>query len=138
MSDALGNVPMMENTTNDWASPIETPDPSPLPRLPGWHILVRPLSAPQKTRGGILVPDSVAADHDFLITVGRVLVVGDLAYGADEFKGRTWTKPGDIVVWGRHVGRKIRYQGIKLVVLEDKNILLVTDSPANLFENWKV
>lgn len=135
MTDALGTTPMMENVIDDWVS--DGPDPDPLPRVPGWHILVRPLAAPSKTKGGLYIPDNVRADHDFLITVGRVLVVGDLAYSAPDFKGRPWITPGNIVVWGRNVGRKIRYQGVKLAVLEDKNILLVTDRPEYLFENWK-
>ena len=31
-----------------WATALDVPDPAPLPKLPGYHILVRPYPAPEK------------------------------------------------------------------------------------------
>ena len=36
----------------------EVSDPTNLPELPGFHVLVRPVSVKSKTKGGIFIPDS--------------------------------------------------------------------------------
>ena len=46
-----------------WITDVEeTPDPSPLPNIPGFHVLVRPVSVKSVTKGGILLPDSTKDD----------------------------------------------------------------------------
>ena len=65
---------------NEWIENEEKPDPKVLPSLPGYHVLVRPVSVKSKTKGGLLLPDSVKDDVAYLTTVGKVLSVGDLAY----------------------------------------------------------
>ena len=34
-----------------WISQEETPDPDVLPEVPGYHILIRPISVKEKTKG---------------------------------------------------------------------------------------
>ena len=63
-----------------WITEDEVKDPSPLPELPGFHILVRPISIKGVTKGGIMLPDSTRDDMAYLTTVGKVLSLGDLAY----------------------------------------------------------
>ena len=64
-----------------WVTDLEEqPDPSPLPELPGFNILVRPVSVKGVTKGGILIPDSTKDDMAYLTTVRKVLAMGDLAY----------------------------------------------------------
>ena len=36
----------------------EVKDPTPLPSIPGFNVLIRPVSIKAKTKGGILLPDS--------------------------------------------------------------------------------
>ena len=60
--------------------PEEMPDPQPLPTLPGFHVLVRPVSIKSVTKGGIFLPDSTKDDMSYLTTVGQVLSLGTLAY----------------------------------------------------------
>ena len=52
-----------------WITEDEIPDPSPLPELPGYHILVRPISVKGVTKGGIVLPDSTKDDMAYLTTV---------------------------------------------------------------------
>ena len=67
--------------TNDaWITKNDVPDPEVLPDLPGYHVLVRPTSIKEKTKGGILLPEKARDDIAYLTTVGRVLKVGTLAY----------------------------------------------------------
>jgi len=78
----MQQVNMGKAIKNDlWISdPIEVDDPEVLPELPGFHILVRPVSVKSQTKGGILLPDSTKDDMSYLTTVGKVLALGDLAY----------------------------------------------------------
>jgi len=36
----------------------EVKDPDVLPELPGYHVLIRPVSVKSKTKGGIFIPDT--------------------------------------------------------------------------------
>ena len=72
---------MGKATTNDqWITDNEVADPDILPELPGYHILIRPLSVRSETKGGIIMPDSLKDDVQYLTTVGKVVKVGELAY----------------------------------------------------------
>ena len=68
-----------------WITEDEVKDPTPLPELPGYHILIRPVSIKGVTKGGIVLPDSTRDDMAYLTTVGKVLSIGELAY-QDEIK----------------------------------------------------
>ena len=65
---------------SEWITDDSVADPDVLPHIPGFHILVRPISIKEKTKGGLLLPDSVRDDIAYLTTVGKVLVIGDDAY----------------------------------------------------------
>lgn len=63
-------------TKNDmWITEEHVEDPAVLPVIPGFHILVRPISIKEKTKGGLYLPDSVKNDIAYLTTVGKVLSV---------------------------------------------------------------
>jgi co-chaperonin GroES (HSP10) len=128
-------VPKLENAikNNEWIEDAEKPDPEVLPKLPGYHILVRPVSVKGKTKGGLLLPDSVKSDVAYLTTVGKVLSIGDLAYeDKDKFPNGKWCDVGDYVCYGRHVGQKLYYKGIRLLLLFDDQVMMKVDDPTNL------
>tara|TARA_R110000824_G_scaffold16999_13_gene69636 strand:+ start:1434 stop:1856 length:423 start_codon:yes stop_codon:yes gene_type:complete len=111
----------------------EVSDPTPLPTIPGYHILVRPVSVKTKTKGGILLPDSTKEDMAYLTTVGRVLILGNLAYvDRNKFSEGPWCKKGDYVCYGKNAGVKMHYKGIKLILLFDDQILLKVRNPKDL------
>ena len=69
----------------------EVSDPTNLPELPGFHVLVRPVSVKSKTKGGIFIPDSTKDDMSYLTTVGKVIALGELAYkDVDKFPNGGW------------------------------------------------
>ena len=111
----------------------EISDPSPLPVIPGYHGLVRPVSIKKKTKGGVLLPDSTQADMAYLTTVGKVLTLGKLAYiDQDKFPEGPWCKKGDYVCYGKNAGIKMQYKGVKLILLFDDQILLKVQNPKYL------
>lgn len=118
---------------NEWIEDEEKPDPEVLPSLPGYHILVRPVSVKSKTKGGLLLPDSVKDDVAYLTTVGKVLSVGDLAYkDEDKFPNGKWCDVGDYVCYARHAGQKLYYKGVRLLLLFDDQVMMKVDEPTNL------
>ncbi len=128
-------TPKLENAikNNDWIEDAEKPDPEVLPKLPGYHILVRPVSVKSKTKGGLLLPDSVKDDVAYLTTVGKVLSVGDLAYeDKDKFPNGKWCDVGDYVCYARHAGQKLYYKGVRLLLLFDDQVMMKVDDPTNL------
>ena len=131
----MQQVEMGKAIKNDsWISdPEETKDPEVLPELPGFHILVRPVSVKSKTKGGIFIPDSIKDDMSYLTTVGKVLALGDLAYmDKDKFPGGAWCAVGDHVCYGKHSGTKLFYKGVRLILLFDDQINMKVEDPKDL------
>ena len=126
---ALGNA--MQNSK--WVSDDNKLDPNVLPELPGYHVLVRPISIKEKTKGGILLPGSVKEDIAYLTTVGRVLKIGDLAYkDQDKFPKGAWCNVDDYICYGKHAGQKLFYKGIRLLLLFDDQIIMKVEDPTHL------
>ena len=126
---ALGKA--MKNNT--WISDDNKLDPDILPDLPGYHILVRPISIKEKTKGGILLPDAVKDDISYLTTVCRVLKIGDLAYkDIDKFPNGSWCSVNDYICYGKHAGQKLFYKSIKLLLLFDDQVMMKVEDPTHL------
>jgi|TARA_Y100000310_G_scaffold85254_1_gene82072 co-chaperonin GroES (HSP10) len=112
---------------DEWISSTEeeVKDPSPLPFLPGYHVLIRPVTIKATTKGGILIPDSTKDDMAYLTTVGRVLMLGDLAYQDEaKFSAGPWCSTGDYVCYGKHAGVKMLYKGVRLLLLFDDQVMM--------------
>ena len=108
-------------------------DMNSLPELPGFHILVQPVSIKKKTKGGIILPDKVKDDISYLTTVGKVLKLGDLAYqDTEKFPNGQWCMSGDYVCYGKFSGQKFVYKGLKLLLLFDDQIIMKVSEPALL------
>ena len=111
----------------------EVKDPDVLPELPGYHVLIRPVSVKSKTKGGIFIPDSTRDDMSYLTTVGRVISVGDLAYmDKNKFPTGAWCKIGDHVSYGKHLGTKLFYKGVRFILLFDDQITMRVQDPKDL------
>jgi len=111
----------------------EVADPDVLPELPGYHVLIRPVSVKSKTKGGIFIPDSTRDDMSYLTTVGRVVSVGDLAYmDKDKFPTGAWCQIGDHVSYGKHLGTKLFYKGVRFILLFDDQITMRVQDPKDL------
>tara|TARA_R100000781_G_scaffold105399_1_gene69243 strand:- start:1177 stop:1599 length:423 start_codon:yes stop_codon:yes gene_type:complete len=111
----------------------EVSDPTNLPELPGFHVLVRPVSVKSKTKGGIFIPDSTKDDMSYLTTVGKVIALGELAYkDVDKFPNGGWCNVGDYVCYGKHAGTKLYYQNVKLLLLFDDQVIMRVNDPKDL------
>ena len=117
-----------------WITDEEYSDtPDVLPELPGFHVLVRPVSVKEKTKGGILIPNSTKEDMSYLTTVGKVIKIGDLAYNdTDKFPKGPWCKEGDYICYAKHAGQKIQYKEIKMILLYDDQVIMKVEDPKYL------
>jgi len=125
-------------SNDQWLTEDAVPDPAPLPRIPGVGILVRPVPVRKVSAGGILIPESVRADREYLSTVGRVLALGELAFkDPDIYLNGPWVKPGDYIVYAKFAGQKLFWRGVKLLIVKAGAIDLVVDKPEWLDSNFK-
>jgi len=85
-------------TNDQWITDDKIKDPSPLPTIPNYRILIRPVAIRSTTKGGIILPDKARDDVQYLTTVGRVVLLGDLSYQDKErFPKGPWCNEGDYV-----------------------------------------
>jgi len=61
-------------------SNFDTPTPEKVPQPTGYRILVRPLPAVEKTKGGIILTDRNKEDQAYLNSVGQVIAMGSECY----------------------------------------------------------
>lgn len=136
------NPPMGRAMKNDqWITDeaISDLNPDELPNIPGYFLLVRPVSIKRKTKGGIILPDSTKDDMTYLTTVGKVLRVGDLAYkDSSKFLAGPWCKTGDYVCYGKHAGTKFVFKGYKFILLFDDQVMMVIDDPEDLDSSYNL
>ena len=122
----------MTNKPIEWATDAAEPDPMGVTVL-GWRILVRPISTQEKTSGGILLPASALDIKDLTQTVGRVLALGPIAYRrADMIDYGPWVEVGDHVVFAKYGGQRLKYGGIKVIILNDDEVTAIVEDPDRL------
>ncbi len=141
----------MQTTTSkvaadDWGgdtadTPLGKTPGKDFPRMNGPRVLLRPRKAKEKI-GSIIMPDSSKEAEEIATCVGEVIHVGPGAYTDDktpfpneEKDGSrpTWTgwnvpKPGDFVIFGKYAGTRIKFNGVKLVIVNDEEIMAFVDS----------
>jgi len=79
----------------------------------GWRILIKQVSPPEKTKGGLVLPQSSQDIHAINTNKGKVVALGPLAYKGDKFeddekKKKPWIKIGDWVLFSRSIGEVFR------------------------------
>ena len=107
-------------------SNFDTPTPEKVPQPTGYRILVRPLPAVEKTKGGIILTDRNKEDQTYLNSVGQVIAMGSECYSD---RKKPWCKINDWVVFGRYAGAKISVQKVKMVIVNDDEVLGTLESP---------
>lgn len=90
----------------------------------GDRIAVRPVAVEEKTKSGIVLPGSAQEKpHQ-----GEVIAVGS-GYVAQATGQRIplEIKVGDKVVYGKHAGIEVKFDGEELVLLTENDILVVVE-----------
>ncbi len=87
------------------------------------RVLVRRLEGEEKTKGGIIIPDTAKEKPQ----EGEIVAVGP---GTRDEQGRVHpldVKPGDRIVFGKWSGTEIKLDGDTLLVLKEADIIGVVE-----------
>lgn len=80
------------------------------------RVVVKPASAEEKTKGGIIIPDTAKEKPQR----GEVVAVGP---GKD---GNLMTvQVGDIVLYGKYAGQELQFEGQDYLIMREDDILVV-------------
>lgn len=82
------------------------------------RVVVQPAPAEEKTKGGIIIPDTAKEKPQR----GKVVAVGP---GKD---GNAMTvSKGDVVLYGKYAGQELSYEGKDYLIMREDDILVILD-----------
>ncbi|MCP8939472.1 co-chaperone GroES [Alsobacter sp. SYSU M60028] len=87
------------------------------------RVVVRRIEAEEKTKGGILIPDSAREKPQ----EGEIVAVGS---GARDETGKLTpldVKPGDRVLFGKWSGTEVKIDGQELLIMKESDIMGVIE-----------
>jgi chaperonin GroES len=90
------------------------------------RVVVRRVEEDERTRGGIIIPDTAKEKPQ----QGEVIAVGP---GAPDEKGKVQpldVKPGDRVLFGKWSGTEVKLDGEELLIMKESDILGVLEGVA--------
>jgi len=87
------------------------------------RVVVTPLTAEEKTRGGVILPDTAREKPN----KGKVVAVGPGKLGDDGKRFGAAVKQGDVVFYGKYSGTEIKVEGTEFKILREEDILGVEE-----------
>ena len=87
------------------------------------RILVRRVEEAEKTRGGIIIPDS-AKERPL---EGNVIAVGSGKRTEDGTLVKLDVKAGDRILFGKYAGTEIKVDGVEHIILREDEVLGVVE-----------
>lgn len=87
----------------------------------GDRILVKALKAEEKTKGGIVLPDTAKEKPQ----AGKVIAVGKGKLLEDGAVKPLEVKVGDTVLYGKYSGTEINHNGEDFLILKEDDILAI-------------
>jgi chaperonin GroES len=90
------------------------------------RVVVRRIEEDERTRGGIIIPDTAKEKPQ----QGEIVAVGP---GAPDDKGKLQpldVKPGDRVLFGKWSGTEVKIDGEELLIMKESDILGVLEGIA--------
>ena len=88
------------------------------------RVVVEPFEAEERTRGGIVLPDTAREKPQ----QGKVIAAGPgkLLEKTGE-RGKMSLKVGDAIFYGKYSGTEIELEGDKYVILRESDVLAIQD-----------
>ena len=80
------------------------------------RVVVKPAPAEEKTKGGIIIPDTAKEKPQS----GEVVAVGP---GIEDIK--MTVKKGDIVLYGKYAGQEMTFDEVDYLIMREDDILVV-------------
>lgn len=104
-----------------------------LPKPLYWRMLVMPVRPKKVSSGGIVLPVSTQEAQQYLNYMGKVIAIGSSAGKDKRLEGENaFPKVGEYVIYGRYAGQVLTYKGVRLVIINDDEILAVVTDPDSM------
>ena len=114
-----------------------TKDATKLPQPTGWRILVLPFKMDEKTKGGLLMTESVLERQQVGSQCGLVLAMGPQCYNDKErYPNGPWCKVNDWVVFARYAGSRIQIEGGEVRLLNEDEVLATVKNPEDILHAY--
>ncbi len=85
------------------------------------RVVVEPLEQEEKTRGGIVLPDTAKEKPQ----KGKIVAVGSGRYDEEGKRIPMEVKPGDVVAYSRYAGTEVKIEGKEYLILRESDVLAV-------------
>ncbi len=90
----------------------------------GDRIVVKPLEEEQRTKSGIVLPDTAKEKPQ----QGKVLAVGKGAFVENSKERRPMdVKEGDTIIFSKYAGTEVKLEGDEVLILSERDILAVVE-----------
>ena len=90
------------------------------------RVLVRRVTAEEKTAGGIIIPDTAKEKPQ----EGEVIAVGPGARDEDGDYIALDVKAGDKILFGKWSGTEVKVGGEELLIMKESDIMGIVETPA--------
>jgi chaperonin GroES len=85
------------------------------------RVVVKPSAAEEKTKGGIILPDTAKEKP----VIGEIVAVGPGKVSEDGKKIPMEVKVGDKVLYGKYSGTEVTVEGEELLIMREADIFAV-------------
>ena len=90
------------------------------------RIVIRRLDGEDKTKGGIIIPDTAKEKPQ----EGEVVSVGPGARDEDGKRVEMDVKAGDRILFGKWSGTEVKLDGEELLIMKESDIMGILDTPS--------
>ncbi|MEQ1609343.1 MAG: co-chaperone GroES [Hyphomonadaceae bacterium] len=90
------------------------------------RVLVRRVKEEEKTKGGIIIPDTVKEKPQ----EGKIVAVGSGVRGEDGKVTPLDVKAGDRILFGKWSGTEVTLDGEELIIMKESDILGIVEKPS--------
>ncbi len=88
------------------------------------RILVKRLDGEEKSKGGIIIPDTAKEKP----VEAKVVAVGNGKVMKDGKVRALDVKPGDRILFGKYTGNEVKLDGVDHLILREEDVLAVVES----------
>jgi chaperonin GroES len=87
----------------------------------GYRLIAKIEELPEKTREGIIIPDSVRSREKMALNVGTVVEIGPQCWEGQA----PWVGPGDRIVFGKYAAKHFEHPDTKeqYILLNDEDVI---------------
>ena len=88
------------------------------------HVIVKPVTADEVTKSGIVLPDTIDKDRP---ERGEVIAIGSGKLASDGKRAPMSVKVGDVVMFKKYSPDEVKIDGDKFLVISESDIMLVIE-----------